>query len=461
MSEVYASADVLLLSSRLDPLPNVAIEAMSAGVPVVCFDKTTGIADVLKKHGLADICVAPYLDVDAASALIMNLLEKEEFRLEVGGKCLDIAKNRFDMDRYVNALEDLALRSVDELEREEDDCSFLLENNKLLPEYVVSPFEAITDNGDIVRRFVRSWRTGVYRRKPFPGFHPGIYAELKQIDLAATNPLVDYIKSGSPEGPWLKEVVSPADGSSVDNDGQLPDVALHIHCFYPEQFVELLSPLHECGIPLDLLVSVPSEAVKAEVQNLLKDYHCGSLDILVVPNRGRDIGPLLSGFNQKIFSKYDVIGHFHTKKSAAIGDRKITETWYRFLKENLIGGEKQVIPAIVDAFMKDPELGLLYPDDPYIVGWGQNKIDAEKLTERIGLKPVTQTYIDFPVGTMFWARTKAIEKLLTAALAWDEYPEEPVPTDGSILHAIERILPHVAGDAGYKTKVLHVPGVTR
>ena len=58
----YQTADLLLLSSRLDPLPNVAIDALMAGLPVLCFEKTTGIADFLSENGLGEPCVAKYLD---------------------------------------------------------------------------------------------------------------------------------------------------------------------------------------------------------------------------------------------------------------------------------------------------------------------------------------------------------------------------------------------------------------
>ncbi len=58
----YQAADLLLVSSRLDPLPNVATEALTWGLPVLCFEKTTGVADFLIENGLGDQCVAKYLD---------------------------------------------------------------------------------------------------------------------------------------------------------------------------------------------------------------------------------------------------------------------------------------------------------------------------------------------------------------------------------------------------------------
>jgi hypothetical protein len=43
-----SSADLFLLSSRLDPLPNVAIDELTMGLPVLCFEKTSGIADFMR-----------------------------------------------------------------------------------------------------------------------------------------------------------------------------------------------------------------------------------------------------------------------------------------------------------------------------------------------------------------------------------------------------------------------------
>ncbi len=69
----YELADALLLSSRLDPLPNVAIDAMCVGLPVLCFDNTTGIADFLTEAGLREECVATYIDTADLAAKVLAL----------------------------------------------------------------------------------------------------------------------------------------------------------------------------------------------------------------------------------------------------------------------------------------------------------------------------------------------------------------------------------------------------
>src|SRR5208283_4884404 len=62
LEPVYAMADIFLLSSRLDPFPNVAIDAMLAGLPVICFKNGSGVAEMLSNHAGLKRLVVPYAD---------------------------------------------------------------------------------------------------------------------------------------------------------------------------------------------------------------------------------------------------------------------------------------------------------------------------------------------------------------------------------------------------------------
>jgi lipopolysaccharide biosynthesis protein len=61
---------------------------------------------------------------------------------------------------------------------------------------------------------------------------------------------------------------------------------------------------------------------------------------------------------------------------------------------------------------------------------------------------------------MFWTRPSALEPLLRLNFDWKDYPEEPAPLDGTTLHAIERLLPFAAREAGYKYATTYLPGMT-
>jgi glycosyltransferase involved in cell wall biosynthesis len=108
---LLSQVDVFCLSSRLDPLPNVAIDAMSNGIPVVCFDKASGIADLLKQNKVLKKLVVPYLDSRELAKSIQYASEKfrrgEPSRQDLKTFCAET----FEMSSYVSALRKLLISS--------------------------------------------------------------------------------------------------------------------------------------------------------------------------------------------------------------------------------------------------------------------------------------------------------------------------------------------------------------
>ena len=68
---------------------------------------------------------------------------------------------------------------------------------------------------------------------------------------------------------------------------------------------------------------------------------------------------------------------------------------------------------------------------------------------------------NFPIGTMFWAKQGALRSLYDLNIKWEDFPKEPIDYDGTILHAIERLLPFIAMKNGYTECLTHVEGVYR
>ena len=83
----------------------------------------------------------------------------------------------------------------------------------------------------------------------------------------------------------------------VPSNLSVKKIAIQAHIFYPDLATELVELLKDFPVPFDLLISTPH----AENEGFLRDIFkalpkLGDLDILVTPNRGRDLGPLLFGF---------------------------------------------------------------------------------------------------------------------------------------------------------------------
>jgi len=210
----------------------------------------------------------------------------------------------------------------------------------------------------------------------------------------------------------------------------------------------------------DLFVSVVSDEARDLVARHLESYEGKVAALEVVPNRGRDIGPFLTQFGRRVLSEYAYVGHLHTKKTEAL-NVAVGKRWFEFLMANLLGGSScAMADAVLASMNADRSLGIVFPDDPNVPGWDTNKRFAEELAPKIGIEELPQ-HFNFPVGTMFWARTCALSPLIDLNLQWDDYPLEPLPNDGTVLHAIERLFPLTVHLGTLRAAVTHVTGVTR
>src|SRR5262249_49941061 len=156
----------------------------------------------------------------------------------------------------------------------------------------------------------------------------------------------------------------------------------------------------------------------------------GKVHIRVLPNRGRDIGAFLTAFGEEIATRYAIVGHLHGKRSLAAGGESAPDMgtrWREFLWQNLLGDLHPMMDLVIERLVADEALGLVFADDPHLVEWNTNREIAEGLAARMGIATPLAPYFDFPIGTMFWARTSALKPMLDLRLGWDDYPPEPVP----------------------------------
>lgn len=299
-------------------------------------------------------------------------------------------------------------------------------------------------------------KKGYIARKPMPGFHPGIYSE--ENDVKDRDPFAHFIRLGKPAGNWSTRVIYP-DSKKIDLDKSI-SVGCHLHLHYFNHAEDIITLFKRLEITPDLLISVTSPNGKEHVEGILKNNYSARWEVRITPNRGRDLGPFLTEFSEEI-KKYSIIGHFHAKESHCLNDQEFTNDWNKFIFENLVAGKHIMGNAIFKEFHSKNNLGLVYADDPHIINWTKNLEIAKKIAGKLKINKPIPNNINFPIGTMFWARPIALRPLFELNLRWEDYPPEPLGYDGTMLHAIERLIPLVVAHAGYSTAVTHVPGVSR
>ncbi|WP_442756475.1 glycoside hydrolase family 99-like domain-containing protein [Methylocystis sp. JAN1] len=102
----YAAADCFVLTSREDPYPSVVLEAMSAGLPAIAFDKAGGIPDLLKDTSFGE--VAPFCDTVAMARAVREALDHPLSSEERNAR-REYIRNRFDFQDYAADLLELSL----------------------------------------------------------------------------------------------------------------------------------------------------------------------------------------------------------------------------------------------------------------------------------------------------------------------------------------------------------------
>lgn len=232
-------------------------------------------------------------------------------------------------------------------------------------------------------------------------------------------------------------------------------VAVIVHLYYLDTLEYYYNYLNSIPKEVDVYVTYTSEEQK-DIGEKLKNR---PIEYIRCENRGRDISALLVGA-RAVINKYDYVCFAHDKKAKRKSLVQTTNDWVECLWENTLGGEVY-IRNIISQFAEDEKLGLLAPPLPlddlntqfYMGQWGENYQNVVELAQQIGIKNHIEQNSDIDVlGTVFWARTISLKKLLNYDWKYEDFLEEPMPNDGVISHAVERILPYVVEDAGYSAK---------
>ena len=234
-------------------------------------------------------------------------------------------------------------------------------------------------------------------------------------------------------------------------------IAIVLHIFYEDYVDRFCSLISRIDFPVDVFVTTTNpEIAHAAESKLSRTRNVSKVQVALVPNKGRNFAPLFVEFGQELL-KYDIFGHFHSKKSLFSGKEQ-TE-WADYLFNALLDPArcKNHINLLAD---QTSNVGLIYPTTPPAVPffgnhWLQN-VNAGRKLERITGQKVSQFgFITYPLGGMFWARSLALAALLEANWSYDQFPDEHGQIDGTLQHGIERFVSVSCEASGYKKVAFH------
>ena len=228
-----------------------------------------------------------------------------------------------------------------------------------------------------------------------------------------------------------------------------PTVAVVIHMFYPKMIDQIIKYVMNIPFNVKIYISTDSTEKRLYMEERLRRFKV-TAELRVTAPQGRDMAPRLLGFHD-VYENNDYTLLLHSK--ASLHDPELKD-WGKYLFESLLGS-RSVVESIFAIFDEAPEVGLIAAQhfEPVRknLGWGENFEFCEALAARFGVDLKANGFLDFPSGSMLWARTAALRPFFDAGLVLGDFSPDQVgrQIDGTMAHAIERLFFVAAERAGF------------
>ena len=240
-------------------------------------------------------------------------------------------------------------------------------------------------------------------------------------------------------------------------------IALAMHLYFMDMLDQSVAFAAKFPPQTDVFISTNDEKKKRQIEQAFAGQDLHSVTVLVVENRGRDVAAFLCDLAPHLRG-YDYVCFMHDKKAIQTRPGSVGASFGYVCNENVCKNAAHVLNVLCE-FERDPYLGILCPPYPthglYFMnmcsgGWGPNLENTKQLLKTLRLDvPISGEESPIaPFGSVFWFRPNALEPLFAHGWQHSEFPPEPLPQDGTISHAIERVYPFVAQAAGYYPAVV-------
>ena len=225
--------------------------------------------------------------------------------------------------------------------------------------------------------------------------------------------------------------------------------AILLHAYHVDVLPEMAGLLRRIPFPADLVVTTDSAAKRTAIEAAFADWTAGSFEVRIAPNRGRNVAPQLIACRD-VYDDHELVLILHTKVSSHSDE---LAGWRQFLLRDLVGSPA-LMRGVMEAFVQIPRLGVLAPRTfPAVrkhLVWGENYAACRGLADRLGFNLYPDSPLDCPAGFMFWARSAALRPLLDLALEESDFAPEAGQKDGTLAHALERLVFHACELSGHR-----------
>jgi lipopolysaccharide biosynthesis protein len=265
-------------------------------------------------------------------------------------------------------------------------------------------------------------------------------------------PFQHYVLAGHAEDRVTKELPDREELPEVerkvlrfDPDRPKARFAIVAHIYYPDLWDEFAETFEQQNIDFDLYVTLTYRGDKTDdLADKIRERFPQAY-VLRVNNRGRDILPFMTLVNAGALDGYEAVCKLHTKKSP---HREDGDHWRR----HLIGGilPETGVEPLLDTFLADDDSAFWVADGQHFTGtewWGSNFEVTSYLMRRLEVE-IGFDDLSFPAGSIYWMKPLMVGILKALKLEEDHFEAETAQVDGTLAHALERVMGFLASAAG-------------
>lgn len=235
------------------------------------------------------------------------------------------------------------------------------------------------------------------------------------------------------------------------------NVLIIAHLYYDDIWEYAFNYLKNIPAHIDILITTDSDVKKEFFEKNIADNLENNVNVIKIEPRGRDMAALLVGA-KNIVKNYDYFCFMHDKKSQGKEFITVGATFRDILWENNLASP-DYINGIIREFDDNPSLGLIVPPrvyhGTYFYSYTNNYWtlcydEVLELLDKMEINSkISRDSPPLSIGNCFWAKYDALKPLFDLCWNYDDFPEEPMPADGTVSHALERIHGYVAASRGY------------